>query len=124
MTAENPRKERGAESRRGADRSTPRVQEVPKAKSKPKRVGPARMGEVAGRLEEAFGNVAANSARTVPWEALDIAAAVEVADIKEEVPTQPVSVFQVFQQILLFDLPESPRATPWRTTETFSAGTP
>ena len=55
VTAENPRKERGAESRRGVDRSTLRVQEVAKAKSKLKRVGPARMGEVAGRLEEAFG---------------------------------------------------------------------
>jgi hypothetical protein len=44
VTAENPRKERGAESRRGVDRSTLRLQKAAKAKSKPKRVGPARMG--------------------------------------------------------------------------------
>ena len=45
VTAENPRAVgRGAESRRGVDRSRPRVQEVARAKSKLKRVGPARMG--------------------------------------------------------------------------------
>ena len=42
VTAENSR-QRGAESRRDGDRSTSRLQKVRKTKSKPKRVGPARM---------------------------------------------------------------------------------
>jgi len=65
VTAENPR-QRGAESRRGVDRSIPRVQKVRKAKGKPKRVGPARMGEVVERLEEAFEKVAANQGAPGP----------------------------------------------------------
>jgi hypothetical protein len=50
VTAENPR-QRGAKSRRGGDRSTLHLQKVRKTKGKPKRVGPARMGEVVERLE-------------------------------------------------------------------------
>jgi len=65
VTAENLR-QRGAESRRGGDQSTSRLQKVRKAKGKPKRVGPARMGEVVERLEEAFEKVAANQGAPGP----------------------------------------------------------
>ena len=65
VTAENPR-QRGAESRGGGDRSTLFLRKVRKAKGKPKRVGPARMGEVVERLEEAFEKVAANQGAPGP----------------------------------------------------------
>ena len=66
-TAENPREVgRGAEGRRGRDRSRSRVQEAPKAKGKLTKVGPARMEEVVERLEEAFWNVAANQGAPGP----------------------------------------------------------
>jgi RNA-directed DNA polymerase len=64
-TAENPR-QRGAESRRGGDRSTPRLKKARKAKRKPQNVGPARMEEVIRCLEIAFENTAANQGAPGP----------------------------------------------------------
>jgi RNA-directed DNA polymerase len=58
-TAENPR-ERGAEDKRGMDRSMSRLKEAPKAKRKRLNVGPARMEEAIECLEKAFEHVAAN----------------------------------------------------------------
>ena len=65
-TAENPREGRGAESADGSDRSGPKTQKAPKAKANQRRAGPARMEEVAKRLEEAFANVAANKGAPGP----------------------------------------------------------
>jgi group II intron reverse transcriptase/maturase len=59
-TADNPRADRGAGSRRGADLSTQRKRTAPKAKNKRKTAGPATMDEVVECLEEAFDKVAAN----------------------------------------------------------------
>jgi group II intron reverse transcriptase/maturase len=64
--AENPRRERGAESGRDEDQSTSGKQKAPKAKSKLTRVEPARMEEVVERLEEAFENVARNQGAPGP----------------------------------------------------------
>jgi RNA-directed DNA polymerase len=67
VTAENPRGVgRGAEGERDGDRSPSGTQKVAKTKGKPKKVGPARMEEVAERLEEAFSNVAANQGAPGP----------------------------------------------------------
>ena len=88
VTAENPR-QRGAESRRGGDLSTPLLRKARKAKGKSKRVGPARMGDhqrpsaasaaagnhevenrpVTGVITRHPEEPYANSARTVPREA-------------------------------------------------------
>ncbi len=65
VAAENLR-QRGAEGRRDEDRSTSRLQKVRKTKSKPKRVGPARMEEAVECLEEAFEKVAANQGAPGP----------------------------------------------------------
>ena len=52
-TAEDPWSGgRGAKRRRGGDRSPQSMRGVPKAKGKPKRVGPARMEEVVERLDD------------------------------------------------------------------------
>lgn len=59
-TAGNPRSSRGAESGENRDRSRWEPPKVPKAKVKRRPVGPARMEEVAERLDEAFAQVAAN----------------------------------------------------------------
>jgi len=64
-TAENPQ-QCGAESRRDGDRFPSRLQKAREAKSKLKRVGPARMEEVVERLEEAFEKVAANQGAPGP----------------------------------------------------------
>jgi RNA-directed DNA polymerase len=64
-TAENPQR-CGAEGRRDGDRFPSRLQKARKAKSKLKRVGPARMEEVVERLEEAFEKVAANQGAPGP----------------------------------------------------------
>jgi group II intron reverse transcriptase/maturase len=63
--AENPR-QRGTEGRSDEDRSTLRLQKVRYAKSKPKKVGPAKMEEVVEHLEEAFDKVAANQGAPGP----------------------------------------------------------
>lgn len=64
-TAGNPWRH-GAEGRSNEDRSTLRLNKVRKAKSKMKRIGPARMEEVVERLEEAFEKVAANKGAPGP----------------------------------------------------------
>lgn len=58
-TAEKPWRH-GAEIRSSEDRSTRQLRKAQKAKSKMRRIGPARMEEVIERLEEAFEKVAAN----------------------------------------------------------------
>ena len=65
-TAENPRTARGAEGVEGPDLSVSEPRKVPKAKVKRRRAGPARMEEVAERLEEAFAKVAANKGAPGP----------------------------------------------------------
>ena len=65
-TAENPRSIRGAEAVRKPDRSGSRAKKAPKVKHKARKSGPARMEEVAGGLEEAFGKVAANKGAPGP----------------------------------------------------------
>jgi len=65
-TAENPRRTRGAEGARKPDLSGAGAYKVPKARSKPRRAGPARMEEVVERLEEAFAHVAANKGAPGP----------------------------------------------------------
>lgn len=65
-TAENPRQERGADGVEGPDLSGSKARKVPKAKVKWRGAGPARMEEVAERLEEAFGKVAANKGAPGP----------------------------------------------------------
>jgi len=65
-TAENPRTARGAEGVEGTDLSVWEARKVPKAKVKRRRAGPARMEEVAERLEEAFAKVAANKGAPGP----------------------------------------------------------
>jgi len=64
-TAENPWRH-GAENRRDEDRSASRLNKVRKAKSKMRRVGPARMEEAIECLEEAFEKVAANKGAPGP----------------------------------------------------------
>ena len=65
-TAENPGPETGAEGAAHADRSGWKARKVPKAKSKRRRAGPARMEEVVERLRQAFAKVAANKGAPGP----------------------------------------------------------
>jgi len=66
-TAESPRRRsRGAEGTKKVDLSTGEVRKAPKAKSKPRQAGPARVEEVAERLEAAFDKVAANKGAPGP----------------------------------------------------------
>ena len=65
-TVESPRPGCGATGADDVDLSTPKAREAPKAKVKPKQVGPARMEEVVERLEVAFGKVAANKGAPGP----------------------------------------------------------
>jgi group II intron reverse transcriptase/maturase len=64
-TAERPWRH-GAEIRSNEDRSPRQLKKVHKAKSKMRRIGPARMEEVIERLEEAFEKVAANKGAPGP----------------------------------------------------------
>ncbi len=65
-TAENSRPHREAEGIRNLDPFSARTRKVPKAKVKLRRRGPARMEDVAERLEEAFSKVAANKGAPGP----------------------------------------------------------
>lgn len=65
-TAEDSRAKREAGRGASPDRSGKARRSAPKAKSKGRRVGPARMEEVVERLEEAFSNVAANQGAPGP----------------------------------------------------------
>lgn len=66
VTAESLRTARGAESGERPDRSGRKARKVPKADARSRTAGPVRLEEVAGRLEEAFGKVAANKGAPGP----------------------------------------------------------